>query len=139
MYQRLLGDLEGIAFMPEAPWGRHSRWLTTLTIDPDAFGTDRETLRLALETQNIEARPVWKPMHRQPVFADYESVGGEVADDLFERGLCLPSSSNLTREQVERVADEVRRVAMRHQRPRRGRREMIDSGVPLAKAREVLE
>jgi pyridoxal phosphate-dependent aminotransferase EpsN len=139
LYQRLLGDLAGIEFMPEAPWGRHSRWLTTLTIDPDAFGTDREALRLALEAQNIEARPVWKPMHRQPVFTDYESVGGEVADDLFGRGLCLPSSSNLTSEQVERVADEVRRVAMRHQRPRRGRREMIDSGVPLAKAREVLE
>jgi pyridoxal phosphate-dependent aminotransferase EpsN len=112
-YRQMLGDLPGIEFMPEAPWGRHSRWLTTLTIDPAEFGTDRETVRLALESENIEARPVWKPMHRQPVFANYESVGGEVADNLFERGLCLPSSSNLTPEQLERVADAVKRLAFR--------------------------
>jgi pyridoxal phosphate-dependent aminotransferase EpsN len=114
-YRQGLGDLPGLEFMPEAPWGRHSRWLTTLTIDPGDFGTDRETVRLALEAENIEARPVWKPMHRQPVFAGFESVGGEVADDLFNRGLCLPSSSNLTPEQLERVVDALRRVAIRYQ------------------------
>lgn len=138
-YKQMLGDLPGLDFMPEAPWGRHSRWLTTLTIDPDDFGTDRETVRLALEAENIEARPVWKPMHRQPVFAECERVGGEVADDLFERGLCLPSSSNLTREQVERVADGVRRLAIRSHRPRSGRIRMTKSGVPLAQAGEVPE
>ena len=112
-YMEALGDLPGLEFMPEAPWGRHSRWLTTLTIDPREFGTDRETVRLALESEDIEARPVWKPMHRQPIFQEYDCVGGEVADDLFERGLCLPSSSSLRQDQLERVADAVRRLATR--------------------------
>ena len=113
LYKEALGDLPGLEFMPEASWGKHSRWLTTLTIDPGAFGADREEVRLALEAENIEARPVWKPMHLQPVFREYESVGGEVASDLFRRGLCLPSSSSLTVDQLERVADAVRRVAER--------------------------
>jgi pyridoxal phosphate-dependent aminotransferase EpsN len=106
-YRQALSDLPGLEFMPEAPWGVHSRWLTTLTIDPLQFGADRETVRLALEAENIEARPVWKPMHRQPIFKDYECLGGTVAEDLFERGLCLPSSSSLTLEELERVAHAV--------------------------------
>jgi pyridoxal phosphate-dependent aminotransferase EpsN len=119
-YKQTLGDLPGLEFMPEAPWGRHSRWLTTLTIDPYEFGADRETVRLALESKNIEARPVWKPMHRQPIFKGHECLGGAVADDLFERGLCFPSTSNLTQEQLERVADTVRGVAARaHGRKRK--------------------
>jgi pyridoxal phosphate-dependent aminotransferase EpsN len=120
-YHDSLHDLPGLEFMPEAPWGKHSRWLTTLTIDPISFGADRETVRLALETENIEARPVWKPMHLQPVFAGYERIGGRVAEDVFERGLCLPSSSNLTEQQLERVARAVRRVAA----PATTRRETI--------------
>jgi pyridoxal phosphate-dependent aminotransferase EpsN len=110
-YREALGDLPGLKFMPEAPWGRHTRWLTCLTIDPRQFGSDRERIRLALEAQNIEARPVWKPMHLQPVFAAFESVGGEVAADLFARGLCLPSGSNLARADLARVVEVVRRVA----------------------------
>ncbi len=109
-YEEHLGDLPGVAFMPEAPWGRATRWLTCLTIDPDAFGADRERVRLALEGENVEARPVWKPMHRQPVYAAYEAVGGAVADKLFERGLCLPSGSSLTSEDRERVVGLVRSV-----------------------------
>jgi dTDP-4-amino-4,6-dideoxygalactose transaminase len=109
-YADALGDLPGLEFMPEAPWGRHTRWLTTLTIDPALFGADRETVRLALEARNIEARPVWKPMHLQPVFARYESVGGSVSEHLFERGLCLPSGSNLSPHDLERVVDVVRSV-----------------------------
>lgn len=115
-YRQALGDLPGLEFMPEVPGGRHSRWLTTLTIDPNAFGADREMVRLALESENIEARPVWKPMHQQPIFRQYECVGGRVAEDLFNRGLCLPSSSNLSQIQLERVADAVRRVWIRSQR-----------------------
>ncbi len=107
LYKEALGGLPGVEFMPEAPWGRHTRWLTTLTIDPAAFGTDREAVRLALEAENIEARPVWKPMHRQPVFREFEAVGGAVADDLFERGLCLPSGSGLTDADLGRVADVI--------------------------------
>ncbi|MEW5917046.1 MAG: aminotransferase class I/II-fold pyridoxal phosphate-dependent enzyme [Gemmatimonadota bacterium] len=110
-YRRHLSDLPGIEFMPEAPWGRHTRWLTCLTIDPDEFGSDRETVRLALEQRNIEARPVWKPMHLQPVFASFAALGGTVADTLFRRGLCLPSGSNLTIEDLERVVVCIRDVA----------------------------
>jgi dTDP-4-amino-4,6-dideoxygalactose transaminase len=110
-YAAALGDLPGIEFMPEAPWGRHTRWLTCLTVDPEAFGANREQIRLALEAENIEARPVWKPMHLQPVFAGCRSVGGDVAARLFERGLCLPSGSSLTETDLERVVAIVRETA----------------------------
>lgn len=109
-YQESLGHLPGIHFMPEAPWGRHTRWLTVLTIDPAQFGADREALRLALEAENIEARPVWKPMHLQPVFAAYPFVGSHVAQQFFEDGLCLPSGSSLTMADKERIVATVRHV-----------------------------
>jgi pyridoxal phosphate-dependent aminotransferase EpsN len=109
-YRESLGDLPGLTFMPEAPWGRHTRWLTCLTIDPVEFGADREAIRLALEADEIEARPVWKPMHLQPVFAGCESVGGAVAADLFDRGLCLPSGSNLTDADLARVVGRIRAI-----------------------------
>lgn len=102
-YQEALGAMPGLAFMPEAPWGRHTRWLTCLTIDPQCFGATCEEVRLALEAENIEARPVWKPMHLQPVFAGCEQVGGAVAEGLFQHGLCLPSGSNLTKHELARV------------------------------------
>jgi len=109
-YQETLGHLPGITFMPEAPWGRHTRWLTCITINPAEFGATREDLRLALEAENIEARPVWKPMHLQPVFAECETVGGAVAEALFTDGLCLPSGSNLTDAELARVVAVVQRV-----------------------------
>jgi dTDP-4-amino-4,6-dideoxygalactose transaminase len=108
-YRELLGDLPGIEFMPEAPYGRCTRWLTCLTIEPEAFGTTREDVRLALEAEDIESRPVWKPMHLQPVFASCRVRGGAVSQRIFEKGLCLPSGSSLTRQEVERVAAIVRR------------------------------
>jgi dTDP-4-amino-4,6-dideoxygalactose transaminase len=110
-YQKAFADIPGIEFMPEAPWGRSSRWLTCVLIEPEKFGADRETVRLALEAENIEARPVWKPMHLQPMFSDCEAFGGAVAEDLFARGLCLPSGSSLTPEDLERVAAVVRGCA----------------------------
>lgn len=109
-YSNALGGLPGIEFMPEAPWGRHTRWLTTLTIDPERFGADREAVRHALEAENIDARPVWKPMHRQPIFREFDVIGGNVADDLFQRGLCLPSGSNLSEVDLERVVSVVTEV-----------------------------
>jgi dTDP-4-amino-4,6-dideoxygalactose transaminase len=109
-YHRELGDFPGIEFMPLAPWGEHSRWLTTLTIDPAEFGADREDVRLALEAENIESRPLWKPMHLQPVFKGYDSVGGSVAEALFERGLCLPSGSQMSGSDLDRVVGIVRGV-----------------------------
>ena len=107
VYQQALGNLPGIEFMPEAAYGRATRWLTCLTIDPEAFGADREKVRLALAEEQIEARPVWKPLHLQPVFAECECIGGAIAEDLFKRGLCLPSGSNLTTEDLHRVIDAV--------------------------------
>lgn len=113
LYRRALGDLAGLSFQEEAPWGLHTRWLTCVLIDPEEFGADREALRLALQAENIESRPVWKPMHLQPVFRDYPCVGGQVAEDLFRRGLCLPSGSSLTEADLDRVVDVVRRCAGR--------------------------
>ena len=117
-YARALGGLPGVELQPEASWGRHSRWLTCLTLDPAAFGADRERVRLALEAENIEARPLWKPMHLQPVFAGLPCYGGDVAADLFERGLCLPSGSSLTEADLARVVRAVRRAGGHPEAPR---------------------
>ena len=107
-YRELLGDLPGVDFMPEPAGGRSTRWLTCLTLDPGAFGASREEVRLALEAQNIEARPIWKPMHLQPLYAGCRVREQGVGALLFERGLCLPSGSALTRLDLERVAAIVR-------------------------------
>lgn len=122
-YVSALSDLPGVEFMPEAPNTRASRWLTCVLIDPQQFGADRETLREALASENIEARPVWKPMHLQPVFAGCTCYGGEVGADLFERGLCLPSGSNLTEAERVRVVSVVKAVH------RAGRRTPAPGGV----------
>jgi dTDP-4-amino-4,6-dideoxygalactose transaminase len=107
-YRNTLGTLEGISFMPEAAYGKGNRWLSVILVDAQAFGTDRETIRLALEAQNIEARPVWKPMHLQPVFKDARMVGGSVSEALFRDGLCLPSGSAMTDSDLTRVCDVIR-------------------------------
>ena len=102
-YRELLGDAPGIAFMPAPTDGTSNCWLTCLTVDPAAFGADREQIRLALEAEDIEARPVWKPMHLQPVFADSPIYGGDISARLFERGLCLPSGTAMTDDDQDRV------------------------------------
>jgi dTDP-4-amino-4,6-dideoxygalactose transaminase len=102
-YREALAGLPGIAMMPEPASSRSTRWLTCLTIDPADAGVSRDDLRVALEREDIEARPVWKPMHLQPVFRDCRFVGTGVADELFARGLCLPSGSSLTNEELGRV------------------------------------
>jgi pyridoxal phosphate-dependent aminotransferase EpsN len=96
--------------MPEAPWGRATRWLTCITVDPARFGATREDIRLALERANIESRPLWKPMHLQPVFAGCDVVGGAVAEALFRDGLCLPSGTAMSEADLARVAGVIRRV-----------------------------
>ena len=125
-YQNALGDLPGIEFMPEAPYGKANRWLTVILITPEEFGVDRESVRLALEAKNIESRPLWKPMHMQPVFdvvrktrgskpkenedrVKARAIGGEVAEDLFNRGLCLPSGTAMTEEALDRVVSVIKR------------------------------
>ena len=120
-YKDGLGDLPGIEFMPEASYSKSNRWLTVILVSPDEFGADREQIRLAVEAENIEARPVWKPMHLQPVFNSREqgagsterryparAVGGEVAEDLFNRGLCLPSGTAMTNADLDRIISVVR-------------------------------
>ncbi len=110
-YRQALGDLPGLAFMPEAPWGSSTRWLTVITVDPAQFGATREDIRLALEAENIESRPLWKPMHLQPVFRDCEVVGGAVSEALFRDGLCLPSGTAMSEDDLARVVGGVRSVA----------------------------
>ena len=107
-YMRELGDLPGISFMPEASWGLCTRWLTCITVNSKFFGADREVVRRALAADEIEARPIWKPMHLQPVFATSKHYGSGVSDGLFDIGLCLPSGSNLSEHDLERVANRVR-------------------------------
>jgi dTDP-4-amino-4,6-dideoxygalactose transaminase len=107
MYRRALCGVPGVEFMPEASWGRHNRWLTTLTIDPNGFGANREDVRVTLSARNIEARPVWKPMHLQPVFLGCERWGGNVAANLFQRGLCLPSGSSMKDSEVAAVIETI--------------------------------
>lgn len=107
-YQEALGQLPGLTFMPEADGTFSNRWLTCLTLDPTRFGNDREAVRVALAEHNIEARPVWKPMHLQPIFRDARMVGGSVSEALFDRGLCLPSGSNMTADDRNRVIAIVR-------------------------------
>lgn len=109
-YQDTLGDLPGIDFMPEADFGKCTRWLSCVTFDPSAGGIDREQVRLKLLEQQIETRPVWKPMHLQPVFKDCECINNGVAEDLFENGLCLPSGSNLTDDDLQRVTVEIKKL-----------------------------
>jgi dTDP-4-amino-4,6-dideoxygalactose transaminase len=104
-YRSALGDLTGLTFMPVAATGEPNWWLTCVTIDPDEFGADREQLRLALESQDIESRPTWKPLHLQPVYAGAPIVGGAVCASVFERGLCLPTGSALSPAEVQRVVD----------------------------------
>lgn len=102
-YAEAFKALPGVTMQPEAPWGQSSRWLTCITIDPAVAGVTREQVRLALEAENIEARPVWKPMHLQPVFAGAEMHGGAVSERLFDQGLCLPSGAGMTEADRGRV------------------------------------
>jgi pyridoxal phosphate-dependent aminotransferase EpsN len=106
-YQQALGDVPGIEFMPEASYGVSNRWLTVIVIKPEGFGVDYETVRLALEAENIESRPIWKPMHLQPVFLGCECIGGAIAEALFRKGLCLPSGTAMTSEDLNRVIEVI--------------------------------
>jgi dTDP-4-amino-4,6-dideoxygalactose transaminase len=109
-YRELLGDLPGVEFAPDGDDGVPNNWLTCLTIDPATAGVDREDVRQHLVSLGIEARPVWKPMHLQPLFAGCRSVGGKVADAVFERGLCLPSGSSLNDAEQDEVVSAARKL-----------------------------
>jgi len=107
-YREALAGLPGIAFMPVADYGEPNYWLTCITVDPGEAGTDRETIRLALEALDIESRPTWKPLHLQPVFAGNEVLGGGVCARIFADGLCLPTGSALSDHDLDRVVAVVR-------------------------------
>lgn len=107
-YEKALGDLDGVGFMPLSKKGEWNGWLTVITVDPKRFGATREDIRLALEKENIESRPVWKPMHLQPVFKDCRVRGGRVSEEAFDLGLCLPSGSNLAASDRDRVVSIIR-------------------------------
>ena len=105
-YKRHLGHLSAISFQPEMSGSYANRWLTCIVLDKK-HAKSPEDLRLALEKQNIESRPLWKPMHLQPVFKGSPYYGNGVSENLFERGLCLPSGSNLTEEDLGRAVDVI--------------------------------
>ncbi|MFD2872514.1 DegT/DnrJ/EryC1/StrS family aminotransferase [Mucilaginibacter ximonensis] len=105
-YLKKIALLPGISFLKEPEGYRSNRWLTTILVDPEKTnGVTRETIRLALERDNIESRPLWKPMHLQPVFADSPSYLNGVSEKLFRDGLCLPSGSNMSSEEQDRVVN----------------------------------
>jgi len=108
-YHKALHGINGISFVNEPEGFYSNRWLTTILVNPDETGgITREEIRHALEKENIESRPLWKPMHLQPVFKGFPYYGEKVSEGLFEKGLCLPSGSNLSEEDLGRVVDCVR-------------------------------
>ena len=112
LYRKHLEDVPGISFMPEAPFGRSNRWLTVIQVNPSKFGATREDIRLELERQIIESRPVWKPLHLQPAFSGCRFRGGRVAESVFDTGLCLPSGSGMTEDDVQRVASCIHSLSL---------------------------
>src|SRR6516162_9734865 len=109
-YRDAFADVPGILPMPQAPHGLHTNWLSCFLIDESQFGCSRDSLIRHLDCANIETRPVWKPMHLQPLYAGCTRFGGAVAEDLFSRGICLPSSSSLSLQDQNYVVDQVRRA-----------------------------
>jgi pyridoxal phosphate-dependent aminotransferase EpsN len=110
-YRDAFADLPGISLMPQARYGFHTNWLSCFLIDELAFGRSRDSLIDFLNAANVESRPVWKPMHLQPLYAGCECYGGQVAEDLFRRGICFPSSSSLSLQDQLYVVNQVRAAA----------------------------
>ena len=104
-YKRELGQLEGVEFMPINDWNEPNYWLSVMTLSGKVRPLD---VMEALEKENIESRPVWKPMHMQPFFAEYDYVGSDVSEKLFENGVCLPSDTKMTDEDLERIVSIIK-------------------------------
>jgi dTDP-4-amino-4,6-dideoxygalactose transaminase len=110
-YLKHLSSIPGIGFLPEPTGFFSNRWLTCILINPaETGGITREDVRLKLETENIESRPLWKPMHKQPIFENYPYYGDIIAEKLFENGLCIPSGSNLSEEDLSRTVEIIKSV-----------------------------
>jgi pyridoxal phosphate-dependent aminotransferase EpsN len=108
----------GFSLMPQAAYGLHTNWLSCFLVDIQKFGLSTERLIQHLETQNIEARPVWKPMHMQKLYRNFECIGGRVAEDVNQRGICLPSSSSLPPEDQEFIIETIHQAHRAKPRPR---------------------
>ena len=107
-YADAFADVPGVALQPEAPWGMHTRWLSVIHIDPEIQDIQRDEVVRALEEHNVETRPVWRPMHTQPLLKDALAIGGSVSERHFARGLCLPSSSSLSAKDQDVVIELLR-------------------------------
>jgi dTDP-4-amino-4,6-dideoxygalactose transaminase len=106
-YKKHLGQLEGISFMPINEWNEPNCWLSCILLSGKV--TPQQIIE-QLEQNNIESRPLWKPMHQQPFYNDYDMIGGEVADDLFKRGLCLPSDTKMNDEDLSRIVSLIKKL-----------------------------
>jgi pyridoxal phosphate-dependent aminotransferase EpsN len=109
-YDATIGRLPGVTGMPEPSWSRSTRWLSAFTVDPRTAGCTRDQLLAALATERIEARPTWKPMHAQPLFAGtrmfaHDPARPPVCEQLFAEGICLPSGSGMRDAELARVID----------------------------------
>jgi dTDP-4-amino-4,6-dideoxygalactose transaminase len=155
-YYEALNDIAGIEFMSEPSYGRSNRWLTVILIDTEKFGATPEQVRLALEVENIESRPVWKPMHLQPAFKiigkgnsgsehrvvkdgkhEARVIGGKVAEDLFFRGLCLPSGTQLSRSDQDRVIETILKCRRQQAVKRNHRQNPLMHNFPSAHSSRV--
>ena len=105
VYKKALSNIPAISFVEEPEGFYANRWLTTILTKSYEM---REKIRLNLEKENIESRPLWKPMHLQPVFQEFPNYTDGTSDDLFERGLCLPSGSNLMKEDIQRIIENIK-------------------------------
>lgn len=117
-YRDAFSDLEGLELMPQAPWGLHTNWLSCFLVDEARLGCTRDDLIESLAARDIEARPVWKPLHLQVLYRDSERHGGAVAEDLHRRGICLPSSSSLDESSQDRVIETIRDTVESRRRQR---------------------
>ena len=108
-YKDSIGNLSGISFQPESEDTFSNKWLTTILINKKESPIDKEKIILAFKKENIDARPLWKPMHMQPVFSDALSYTSGVSENLFDRGLCLPSGTNLAYSKLDRICSIIRK------------------------------
>lgn len=106
-YKKELGELEGINFMPINEWNEPNYWLSCLTIKGKVKAID---IMQALEKENIESRPIWKPMHMQPFFSEYDFIGSDVSENLFKNGVCLPSDTKMDDNDLQRVVDIIKKL-----------------------------
>ena len=113
-YAEAFRDVAGMMLQPEASWGTHTRWLTVFYLDPAEIDVTPADIVRTLEKDNIETRPVWRPMHTQPLFASARVIGGAVAERLYTTGICLPSSSSLSESDQQRVIDRMMTLFKQH-------------------------